>query len=99
MNNTRYLFTMKIIRYLVLILFICTAPAAVGQTDGMFNHKKERKRLWRRWNKKRDAYNPYLKKKNKDKPSVRMSRSEKREVRKQRRDYKRQLKRAKRNAR
>ena len=69
-----------------------------AQNESMMKQKKERKHLWRHWNKKRDAYNPYLHKKNKNKPSVQMDKTSKRELRRQRRDYKKQMKRAKRNA-
>jgi hypothetical protein len=91
---------MKSIRLLILAFFLFSVPEVFSQNDGMVNaHKRERKRVWRKWNRKKDAYNPYLKKKNKDKPSVQASRANEREIRRQRRDYKRQLKRAKKNAR
>lgn len=65
----------------------------------MSRHSKERKKVWRGWSKKRDAYNPYLKKKNKNKPSVQAARGDKKEMRKQKRAYKKQVKSAKKNAR
>lgn len=83
---------MKYARYLLLILCVGGLSPLVAQNDGMFNHKKERKRVWRHWNKKRDGYNPYLKKKKKDKPSMQESRSSKREQRRQKREFKKQLK-------
>lgn len=91
---------MKNIRLVLLAVFLLSLPGEVfSQNDGMVNgHKRERKRVWRRWNKKKDGYNPYLKKKNKDKPSVQNSRSNEREIRRQRRDYKKQIRRAKKNA-
>ena len=61
----------------------------------MFRQKKERKKVWRGWNRKRDAYNPYLKKRAKNKPSAQMARSEKRDLKRQKRDYKRSIKRSK----
>lgn len=91
---------MKIIRFFLLALFMFTVPLAYSQNDEMVRrNRKERKKVWRRWNKKRDAYNPYLKKKNKDKPSVKEARSSKREIRRQRRDFKKQTRRGKRNTR
>lgn len=90
---------MKYISIILLAFFLFPAVPALSQNDGMFKQKRERKRVWRNWNRKRDAYNPYLRKKNKDKPSVQAARTDKREMRRQKRDYKKQLKRAKRNAR
>ena len=85
---------MKPFRYLAFCLVFFIAHQVVSQNDGMFKHKKERKRLWRKWNKKRDAYNPYLKKKGKNKPSAQAARQDKKELRRQKRAYKRSLKRA-----
>lgn len=61
-----------------------------------FGRKKETKKVWKRWNKKRDAYNPYLDKKDKHKPSAQIDKSVKRDVKKQNRRYKRELRRSKR---
>ncbi len=89
---------MKTLSSCLLAFFLLGATPVFSQNDGMFKQKKERKRIWKHWNRKRDAYNPYLKKKNKDKPSVQGARTDKREIRRQKRDYKKQVKRAKRNA-
>lgn len=89
---------MKHLSIILLGFFLFAATPVFSQNDGMFKQKKERKRVWRHWNRKRDAYNPYLKKKNKNKPSVQAARTDKREIRRQKRDFKKQLKRAKRNA-
>jgi len=64
----------------------------VAQPDEMFKQKKERKRLWRRWKKDREQYNPYLKKTASKKPSARMSKGDKKELRKQKRLARKQLK-------
>jgi hypothetical protein len=64
----------------------------VAQQDQMFKQKKERKRVWKRWRKDREAYNPYLNKKGKDKESARTARGIKREAKRQRKLYKRDLK-------
>lgn len=72
-----------------------TAYSVSAQNDGMFKQKKERKRLWRRWSSKekknKTAFNPYLEKSAKEKPSYRIGKGEKKEIRKQRRDYRRQM--------
>jgi hypothetical protein len=87
----------KWIGYLLVGLFTMSAPATYAQNEGMFKQKKERKKLWRRWNRKRDAYNPYLSKKAKDKPSAQIAKSNNREQKRQKRQFKRQLRRAKKN--
>jgi hypothetical protein len=86
---------MKILTYLLVLLIVLSTPT-FSQVRSMSPHNKERKKLWRRWSKRRDAYNPYLTKKNRDKPSVKMARSDKRELKRQRRAFKRQTRRAKR---
>jgi hypothetical protein len=63
----------------------------------MFKQKRERKRIWRRHRTSKDAYNPYLNKKAKDKPSAKVNKSNKREERRQKRQFKKQLKRSKKN--
>jgi len=67
-----------------------------AQDKHMFKQKRERKKLWRRWRSDRDAYNPYLKKKAKDKPSARIAKGNKKDDRQARRENKRQLRRSKR---
>jgi len=62
----------------------------------MFKQKRERKRVWRKWRSNKDAYNPYLKKKGKDKPSARIATGNRKEDRIARRENKRQLRRSKR---
>lgn len=69
---------------------------AVGQEKEMFKQKRERKKLWRRWRSDRDAYNPYLKKKAKDKPSARIAKGNRKEDRQAKRENKRQLRKSKR---
>jgi hypothetical protein len=80
--------------YLLLFLF-CLSQPSLAQDNSMFRQKKERKKVWRGWNRKKDAYNPYLKKRAKNKPSAKMARSEKRDLKRQKRDYKRSIKRSK----
>jgi hypothetical protein len=61
----------------------------------MFKQKKERKRIWRRHRTSKDAYNPYLHKKAKDKPSARVNKGNRKEDRRQKRAFKKQLKKSK----
>lgn len=58
-----------------------------------FTESKARKKMWRksgRKHKTREAFNPYLEKKNKDKPSSKAAAEEKKGSKKMKRDYKRQ---------
>ena len=93
---TRYLqYMQRIIKIVLVMMALGTVYSVSAQNDGMFKQKKERKRLWRRWSDKerhnKTAYNPYLEKTAKQKPSSRISKGEKKEMRKQRRDYRRQI--------
>ncbi len=85
------------IRFLAFIFLFCfflTEQPTMAQNE-MFKQKKERKKLWRRWKKNREAYNPYLNKKGKNKPSARMARGDKKELRRQKRIAKKQMRRNK----
>jgi hypothetical protein len=80
----------------LLFLFISLQPCEIqAQQDDMFKQKKERKRMWRRWKPKREAYNPYVKAKAKKKPSARMAKGDKQEMRRQKKAAKKQMKRNK----
>ncbi len=75
----------------LLLLFIGALP-----TSAQFSESKERKKMWGkslRRHKKREAYNPYLDKKKKDKPSSKAAKAEKEGTRKMRRDHRRQTRR------
>lgn len=85
-------FRLKIV--LLVLLFIGTPQLEAQQPKEMFKQKRQRKRVWRRWRSNRDAYNPYLEKKAKDKPSARLATGNKREIRQQRRRDKRQMRRS-----
>lgn len=83
---------MKKILFLSIFLFF------IGQLPikGQFSESKERKKMWRksgRKHKAREAYNPYLKKKKKDKPSSVAAKEEKEGTRKMKREFKRQQRR------
>jgi hypothetical protein len=80
----------KIISIIIILFFIGQIPA-----KAQFSESKERKKMWRkskRKHKTREAYNPYLDKKQKDKPSSKAAKAEKEGTKKMRRDYKRQNK-------
>ncbi len=86
---------MKLLLSVLLPLVLVFAVPAQAQS-GMFKQKKERKKVWRRWSSHKDGYNPYLHKKNRNKPSAKLARENRREVKKQTRVAKRQARRAKR---
>ncbi len=78
----------------ILILFILFAMKL--PLNAQFSESKERKKMWRkskRKHKSREAYNPYLNKKKKDKPSAIAAKQEKEGTRKMRREYRKQNKR------
>lgn len=85
-----------IIRFFLIFILLFGADYSFAQQKEMFKQKRERKRLWRRWRSDRDAYNPYLKKKAKDKPSARIAIGNKKELRQQKRKDRRQMRRSKR---
>jgi hypothetical protein len=88
---------MRWILTLLIAFMVCSLPA---QQDEMLRGKKKQKRMWRRWSarerKNKTAFNPYLKKKDKDKPSARMNKGNRKEIRKQRREYKKTMRKGKR---
>ncbi len=78
----------KWIATLLCMLFIGLLPVSA-----QYSESKERKKMWRKSSKRRknrQAFNPYLDKKNKDKPSSKLAREEKKGTRKMRRDFKRE---------
>lgn len=80
----------KFIAISLFLFFIGQLPI-----KAQFTESDERKKMWRksgRRHKAREAYNPYLNKKKKDKPSAKAAKAEKEGVKKMRRDYKRQNK-------
>ncbi len=86
---------MKKIILTFLLLFSFITNKTFAQQDEMFKHKKERKRVWRKWRRDKGSYNPYLDTKAKKKPSARMARGDKKELKRQKRNAKRQLRRNK----
>ncbi len=87
------------LRYKILMILFLVFGAEyleAQQPKEMFKQKRSRKRVWRRWRSDRDAYNPYLKKKHKDKPSTLVAKGNKKEIRQQNRRDKRVIRRSKR---
>ncbi len=84
-----------LLHILLFFLFFGFSANSYSQEKEMFKQKRERKRIWRRWKPDREAYNPYLKKKAKDKPSARIAKGNRKEIRQQKRKDKRQLRRSK----
>lgn len=75
----------------LLLFFIGNLPL-----KAQFTESKERKKMWRksgRRHKPREAFNPYLDKKKKDKPSSIIAKQEKEGTRKMKRQFKRQQRR------
>ena len=85
---------MRYLLQILLVFMVITLPAQ--SSNDMFKQKRERKKVWRRHRITKDAYNPYLHKKDKDKPSARIARGDKKEIRHQKRLARKQLRRSKR---
>ena len=77
--------------FLCLLIIAFYPQQSVAQQDDMFKQKKERKRIWRKWRKNREAYNPYVKAKAKNKPSARMARGNRKELKRQKRIARKEL--------
>lgn len=84
----------KIILSVFVFLFMFSINAS-SQNNEMFKQKRERKKVWRKHRTSDDAYNPYLKKKAKNKPSARINKGNKQDERRQKRAFKREMKRNK----
>ncbi len=81
----------KKLAFVLTLLFLGTLPV-----KAQFSESKERKKMWhksKRRHKNREAFNPYLEKKQKDKPSSVAAKEEKEGTRKMKRDFKRQQRR------
>ena len=80
-------------KVIFIIVFFCFAGAL--PVKAQFHESDERKKIWRkslRRHKKREAYNPYLHKK--EKPSEKAAKENKREIRRQTREAKKQKRRS-----
>ena len=87
---------MKLLLRLLLFSFLISHHSLPAQ-NGDFKQKKERKKLWKKWRKNRQSYNPYLDRKNKNKPSVQLARENRKEIKRQNRIAKKQMRRSKRS--
>jgi hypothetical protein len=85
----------KIIFSVLVFLFMLSFNELSSQNNEMFKQKRERKKVWRKHRTSDDAYNPYLKKKAKNKPSARINKGNKKDERRQKRAFKREMKRNK----
>lgn len=85
----------KIIFSVLVFLFMLSFNGLSSQNNEMFKQKRERKKVWRKHRTSDDAYNPYLKKKAKNKPSARINKGNKKDERRQKRAFKREMKRNK----
>lgn len=82
----------KILGILLFLFFIGNLPV-----KAQFSESNERKKMWKksgRKHKAREAYNPYLKKKTKDKPSQQLSKQNAREQKRQLKEAKKQKRRS-----
>jgi len=82
-------------RFLYLILFITFLGSL--PVKAQFTESDERKKMWRKSgkrHKKREAFNPYLEKKKKDKPSEKLAKQNKREQKRQLKAAKKQKRRS-----
>ena len=80
----------------IVVIFLLFFYVGSLNLQAQFSESKERRKMWRksgRKHKAREAYNPYLDKKKKDKPSSKIAKEEKSGSKKMKRDYKRQNKR------
>ena len=81
-------------RIAILLIFLFSIYLPV---KGQFTESKERKKMWRKSfkrRKNRQAFNPYLEKKAKDKPSAQLNKTNARDQRRQLRASKKQKKRS-----
>jgi hypothetical protein len=80
----------------IVVIFLLFLYVGSLTVQAQFSESKERRKMWRKSGRKhkvREAYNPYLDKKKKDKPSSKIAKEEKSGSRKMKREYKRQNKR------
>ncbi|MBI3521043.1 MAG: hypothetical protein HY062_17015 [Bacteroidetes bacterium] len=100
MSFVKYLFEIKALfavmkKYIGIFLFLIAAGHLT--LNAQFSESKERKKMWKksaRKHKAREAYNPYLDKKTKDKPSQQLSKQNAREQRRQLKEAKKQKRRS-----
>lgn len=82
----------QILSIILFLLFTGSLPL-----KAQFTESDERKKMWRksaRRHKNREAFNPYLEKKKKDKPSEKLNKQNKRDIRRQTKAAKKQKRRS-----
>jgi hypothetical protein len=79
----------------IVWLIIITNNSLLAQNDEMVSGNRKPK-IWKKWRHKErfnsEPFNPYLKKKKKDLPSVQMAKQDQKELRRQKRLAKKQMK-------
>ncbi len=82
---------MKYFSYILLAVFLATQVPALAQNS----KRKPVKQVKKGWKKSGSSYNPYLKKKAKNKPSAVMARQDKKELQRQKKAARKQMRRSK----
>ncbi len=82
---------MKYFSYILLLVFLATQVPALAQNS----KRKPVKQVKKGWKKSGSSYNPYLKKKAKNKPSAVMARQDKKELHRQKKAARKQMRRSK----
>lgn len=80
---------------LLLLIGFFTISELPLNAQNMNPARKERKRVWRKWNKNNQSYNPYLDRKAKNKPSAIQARQDKRDLNRQKKVARKQMRRSK----
>lgn len=75
--------------YLLFTVFLVASHSASAQSDP--SNSGEAHRVWKKWSRKKNNYNPYLDRKRKDKPSARMARQNQKDVKRQQKEAKKQM--------
>lgn len=86
----------RLLTFFVFIFILSVYPTEIkAQQNDMFKQKRERKKVWRKWRKNKQSYNPYVDAKAKNKPSAKMARGNKKEMKRQKKVAKKQLRKGK----
>lgn len=91
-KTTLFVKMIKQILYILVLVFIGTLPL-----KAQFTESKERKKMWRksgRRHKPREAFNPYLDKKGKDKPSSELNKQNAKDIKRMNKTAKKQKRRS-----
>lgn len=82
----------RLLCYLLLSFFVSQHQFLPAQN--LNPNRKERKKVWRKWKKNNQSYNPYLDKKAKNKPSAKLAREDKKELGRQKKAARKQMRRS-----